>query len=47
MKMVDRPVPVADAEAIGRRNGGAAPGLAVAHSRFHVLALGKAGGDRG
>ena len=47
MKMVDRPVPVADAEAIGRRNGGADPGLGVAHSRLHLRALVKAGGDRG
>ena len=45
MKMVDRPMAVADAEAIGRRDRGADPGLGVAHRGFHVFALRKAGGD--
>ena len=44
---MDRPVAVADAEAIGRGDRGADPGLGVANRGFHVLALGKAGRDRG
>jgi hypothetical protein len=45
MKMMDRPMAVADAEAIGGRDRGADPGLGVAHRGFHVFALRKAGGD--
>src|SRR5664280_2399036 len=46
VKMMDRSVTVTDGEAISGRDGGAEPGLGMAHRRFHVLALGKAGRDR-
>ena len=45
VKMMHRPVAVADGETIGGGDGGADPGLGVAHGGFHVLALGEASGD--
>ena len=45
VKMMDRPVAMADAEAVGRRDRGADPGLGVAHGGFHVLALCQPGSD--
>jgi len=47
VKMMDRPVAMADTEAIGRRDRGADPGLGLANGGFQILAFGKAGGDRG
>ena len=47
MKMMDRPIAVADIKAIGRRDRGADPGLGLANRGFHVIALGKARGDGG
>src|ERR1700722_16945772 len=47
VKMMDRPVTVTDAEAIGRRDGGIDPGLGIANGSFDILAFGKAGGDGG
>jgi hypothetical protein len=46
MKMMDRPVTMADTKAIGRRDRGADESLGVTHGAFKILALGKAGGDR-
>ena len=46
MKMMDRPMAVADAETIGRCDCGADPGLGMANRGFQILALGKARSDR-
>src|SRR5450631_4379761 len=45
VKMMDRPVAMADTEAIGRRDRGAEPGLGGANRGFHVLAFRETGGD--
>src|SRR5882757_2823431 len=45
MKMMDRPVAMADAEAIRGRDRGADPGFCVAHGGFHVRALCESGRD--
>ena len=45
VKMMDRSVAMADAEAIGAGDRGADPGFGVAHRGFHLFALGKEGGD--
>ena len=47
MKMMDRSVAVTDIETIGRRNRGVDPGLGIANRGFHLVTLGKAGGDGG
>ena len=47
MKVMDRSIAVADVETIGRRDRGADPGLGLANRGFHVLTLGKTGGDGG
>src|SRR6266576_7343112 len=47
VKMMDRPMAVADAETIGRRDRGADPGLGVAHRGFKLLALCKPCRDGG
>ena len=46
MKMMDRPVTAANAEAVCRRNRRADPGLGVAHGGFHALALRQSSGNR-
>ena len=45
MKMMDRSMAVADAEAVGTGDRGADPGFGMAHRGFQILALGEAGGD--
>ena len=47
MKMMDRPMAVADVETIGRRDRRADPCLGVAHRGFEILALGEACCDGG
>ncbi len=47
MKVMDRPIAVADVETIGRRNRGVDPGLGLANRGFHAVTLGKTGGDGG
>ena len=47
MKMMDRPMAVADAEAIGGRDRRTDPCLGVAHGGFEILALGEACCDGG
>src|SRR3984893_12805728 len=47
MKMMDRPMAVADAEAIGRCDCGADPGLGMANRGFHLVALGQPRRDGG
>jgi transposase len=47
MKMMDRPVAVADAEAIGCSNRRADPDLGIANRGLHVLALRQTRGDGG
>src|SRR5712671_6352685 len=47
VKMMDRPMAVADAETIGRRDRGADPGLGVAHRGFKLLAFRKTRRDGG
>src|ERR1700676_4649800 len=42
MKMMDRPVAVADTDPIGRGDRGADPGLGIANRGFQLLAPGKA-----
>src|SRR5260370_24501462 len=41
MEMIDRPVAVADAEAVRGRDRGTDPGLGVADGGFQIVALGK------
>ena len=45
MEMMDRPMAVADAKAIGRGDRGADPVLGLANRGFQVLAFGKASRD--
>ena len=47
MEMMDRPVAVADVEAIGRRNRGADPGFGIDHRGLQLVAFRKARGDGG
>jgi hypothetical protein len=46
MKVMDRPMAVADTEAIGRRDRGADPVLGLANRGFHILAPRKTRRDR-
>src|ERR1700733_9087460 len=46
VKMMDRPVTMANTKTIGRRDRGTDKGLGVANGAFKVLVFGKAGGDR-
>ena len=45
VKMMDRPVTMADSESIGSRDRRADPCLGVAHGGLHVLAFGETGGN--
>ena len=45
VKMMDRPIAVADVEPIGGRDRCADPGLGVTDRGFQLLALGKPGRD--
>ena len=47
MKMMDRSVAVADREPVRRRDRRADPGLGLTNRGFHVVTLGKTGGDGG
>ena len=46
MKMVDRAMALADADAIGRRDCGRDPGLGMTHRLLQRLAFGEAGCNR-
>src|SRR5665213_1121276 len=46
VKMMDRAMPMADTETIGRHDRRADPGLGIAHRGFQLLAFGEACRDR-
>jgi hypothetical protein len=46
VKMMDRPMSVADRKPVRRRDRGADPGFGVTHGAFHVVTLGEASRDR-